>query len=61
MEKTDTIKPWPIKRRPLQIWVDPSFKQFIEREFPNAYNPERTRRIMDRLLGNETTKKKFKK
>jgi len=40
-----------MKNRARQIWVDPKFKEFIEMEYPNALNPERTRRVMDRLLG----------
>ena len=47
--------------RARQINVDPRFKEFIEREYPNALNPERTRRIMDRLLGINDVKKNSKK
>jgi len=47
---TDMLEEWKIKKRARQIWVDPDFKKFIEKEYPNARNPERTRRIMDWLL-----------
>ena len=51
MRKTDTIKPWPTRRKSTEkIRADPNFVRLIETLYPNARNPERTRRVMDELL-----------
>lgn len=40
-----------------QIRVDIKFLKFIEVQYPNANNPERTRRLMDMLIyGKKKTK-----
>lgn len=50
-------KIWATKQKARQIRVDAKFLELIEREYPNARNnPERTRRLMDKLLGNESNK-----
>jgi len=38
-------------RKARQIWVDPEFKKFIDNEFPDGFYPEKTRRLVDRLMG----------
>lgn len=49
---------WPRRRKNTEkIRVDPDFKKFIEEEYPNAYNPERTKKILDKLLGYGKKKK----
>jgi len=53
----NTLNDWPKRRRnSLKIRVDPDFKKFIEEEYPSSYNPERTRKLLDRLLGYEKKK-----
>lgn len=40
------------RNRPQIAKVDPKFIRFIEREYPDAKsNAERTRRLLDRLIG----------
>ena len=38
------------RRNTIKIRVDADFKKFIEDEYPNSYNPERTKKVLDSLL-----------
>ena len=49
MEKK--IKEWPVKKKSTKIRVDLRFKKVIDEMYPNVSDPERTRRILDRILG----------
>ena len=46
----NTIKQWPTRKKNSQlIRVDSGFVDFMKKEYPNCENPERSRRIKEKL------------